>query len=122
MPRKTCRPEEIIAKLREAEVLLVLVQGEHWLKVRSTNPLERLNKEVARRGDVVRICPNDASRIRRAGALLLEQNDSVAVLKAPSAMTATAPMRATAMTSQSRFMTVPPIVGCGSRIHQVRDR
>jgi putative transposase len=48
---------------------------EHWTKLRSTNPLERLNKEIARRSDVVGIYPNDASLIRLAGALLLEQND-----------------------------------------------
>jgi len=51
---------------------------EHWTKLRSTNPLERLNKEIARRSDVVGIYPNDESLIRLAGALLLEQNDFVA--------------------------------------------
>ena len=49
--------------------------AEHWTKLRSTNPLERLNKEIARRSDVVGIYPNDASLVRLAGALLIEQND-----------------------------------------------
>ena len=48
---------------------------EHWPKLRSTNPLERVNKEIGRRSDVVGIYPNDQALIRLAGMLLIEQND-----------------------------------------------
>jgi putative transposase len=49
--------------------------AEHWSKLRSTNPLERVNREIGRRCDVVGISPNDQALLRLAGMLLLEQND-----------------------------------------------
>jgi transposase-like protein len=48
---------------------------QHRAKLHSTNPLERLNKEVKRRADVVGIFPCEASILRLIGAVLLEQND-----------------------------------------------
>jgi putative transposase len=47
----------------------------HWRKIWSTNPLERLNKEVKRRTDVVGIFPDDASLLRLAGCVLIEAHD-----------------------------------------------
>ena len=49
--------------------------ADHWRKLRSTNPLERFNREIGRRTDVVGIFPDDRSLIRLAGMLCIEQND-----------------------------------------------
>ena len=48
---------------------------QHRTKLHSTNPLERLNKEVKRRADVVGIFPGEPSITRLIGAVLLEAND-----------------------------------------------
>ena len=87
--------------MRRAEEDVLAYKGfprEHWAKIHSTNPPERLNKEIRRRTNVVGIIPNETAVTRLLGALMLEQNDEWAItrrymtLETVAAICDTAPM------------------------------
>jgi putative transposase len=70
--------DKLAAMLEEAEedvLAFYSFPADHWRKLRSTNPLERLNREIGRRTDVVGIFPDDRSLIRHSTMLCIEQND-----------------------------------------------
>jgi transposase-like protein len=72
------RLPKLAALLEEAEddvLAFYAFPAEHWPKLRSTNPLERFNREIGRRTDVVGIFPDDPSLIRLVSMLAIEAND-----------------------------------------------
>ncbi len=54
---------------------------ERWPQIASTNPLERVNREIKRRSDVIGIFPNDKAIVRLVGALMQETNDEWTVAR-----------------------------------------
>jgi len=67
--------QDLMFRAEQDVPALMAFPNQLWPQIASTNPIERLNREIKRRSRVVDIFPNDASGIRPVGALMGEQTD-----------------------------------------------
>jgi transposase-like protein len=77
--RQLPRVEAMLREAAEDILAFTTFPQPHWRKIWSTNPLERVNKEIKRRTDVVGVFPNPEALLRLAGAVLVETHDEWAV-------------------------------------------
>ena len=81
LDKKQPKVAELLVEAEEEILAYMSFPAAHWRQIRSTNPLEWLNKEIGRRADVVGIFPNNRAAIRLVGAVLMEQDDEWRVTK-----------------------------------------
>ncbi len=74
---------QLLADAEDDVLAYMAFPAEHWTRIYSTNPLERLNREIKRRTVVVGVFPNEAAVVRLVGAVLMERADEWEVERRP---------------------------------------
>ncbi len=83
MERRWPKAAELLAAAEDDVLAYMAFPPEHWSRIYSTNPLERLNREIKRRTDVVGVFPDEAAVVRLVGAVLMERADEWEVERRP---------------------------------------
>ncbi len=81
IPSRSQKAAELMERAEDEVLAYKGFPKKHWRHIHSTNPLERLNKEIRRRTNVIGIFPNEIAITRLVGAMLLEKNDEWAVAR-----------------------------------------
>jgi putative transposase len=83
MAKRWPKAAELLAAAEEDVLAYMAFPPEHWSRIYSTNPLERLIREIRRRTDVVGVFPDEAAVVRLVGAVLMERADEWEVERRP---------------------------------------
>jgi transposase-like protein len=83
MAKRWPKAAELLATAEEDVLAYMAFPPEHWSRIYSTNPLERLIREIRRRTDVVGVFPDEAAVVRLVGAVLMERADEWEVERRP---------------------------------------
>jgi transposase-like protein len=83
MAKRWPNAAELLAAAEEDVLAYMAFPPEHWSRIYSTNPLERLIREIKRRTDVVGVFPDPAAVVRLVGAVLMERADEWEVERRP---------------------------------------
>jgi putative transposase len=104
---------ELLASAENDILAYMAFPPEHWTRIYSTNPLERLNREIKRRTEVVGVFPNEAAVVRLVGAVLMERADEWEVERRPFSLESmhklTAPDPEAVLQSEARPLRLAPV-------------
>jgi len=113
MEQRWPKAAELLAAAEDDVLAYMAFPAEHWSRIYSTNPLERLNRESKRRTDVVGVFPDEASVVRLVGAVLIERADEWEAERRPFSLESmrklTAPDPAAVLPTEASPLRLAPI-------------